>query len=507
MRKILGICALAFVSSLYLGAQTDQLKTKDFVSKYDAYIRQVSEKLPEVPGIAVVVIKDDKPIFLKAYGWADKEAGVKADINTLFYISSTTKPFMALVAALLDKEGTIKLNEPITKYSKGISFKNAIPGKVTVHNLLTHTSGLQNEAIKFRMAFSGEIETNEILRVLGEATTYIDSNYNKYDYTNTGYNIYGILLQQTLGKKWQDLLQERIFLRMQLGHTTTYASTARAKKLTTAFPYVYTGEKGLTKSWLEKKDNNMHSAGGMLTSIADMGAWLNMNMNNGKLDGKQIYPADLIKKCHTGYTTTRRELPPFTGDGEYGLGWQIGKYKNEKVIYHHGGYPGGYHNHASFFPGKKIAVAVFVNEATVGSIAEQYIAAYAYDWWLGTANIDDVYTKKLDDLVKAFEVGKIAEQKGAETRAKRISQLSLPLENYAGKYQHPLFGILELYIRDSSLVAKYGLMEAITSPFTEPETARVELIPRSGQILKFKKTTEGKIEAATLGGQEYKKIK
>ena len=128
MRKILGICALAFVSSLYLGAQTDQLKTKDFVSKFDAYIRQVSEKLPEVPCIAVVVIKDDKPIFLKAYGWADKEAGVKADINTLFYISSTTKPFMALVAALLDKEGTIKLNEPITKYSKGISFKKCNSG-------------------------------------------------------------------------------------------------------------------------------------------------------------------------------------------------------------------------------------------------------------------------------------------------------------------------------------------------------------------------------------------
>jgi CubicO group peptidase (beta-lactamase class C family) len=352
MKRIIFVCA-AFIA-FNATAQTDEIKIKEFVSKYDAYIQQVTEKLPEVPGIAVVVIRNNKPIFLKAYGWADKEAGVKADINTLFYISSTTKPFTALVAALLDREGVIKLNEPFTRYSKGVVFKNVMPDKLTVQNLLTHTSGLQNEPLKFRMAFSGEIETDDIVRVLGESTSYIDSNHNKYNYTNLGYNIYGILLQQALGKKWQDLLQDRIFRPMKLEHTTTYASAANAKKLTIAFPYVYTGENGLTKSWLEKKDQNMHSAGGILTSIADMGSWLNMQMNNGQLNGKQIFSADIIKKCQTGYTTTKRELPPFTGDGEYGLGWQIGTYKNEKVIYHHGGYPGGYHNHASFFPTKKL---------------------------------------------------------------------------------------------------------------------------------------------------------
>jgi CubicO group peptidase (beta-lactamase class C family) len=507
MRKLIGICVLVMASSLNLKAQTDENRVKEFVSKFDAYIQLVAEKLPEVPAISVVVIKDDKPIFLKAYGWADKEAGVKADINTLFYISSTTKPFMALVAALLDKEGTVKLNEPLTKYSKGVSFKNTIPEKVTVQNLLTHTSGLQNEALKFRMSLSGEIETNDILTLLGDATTYIDSNHNKYSYSNLGYNIYGILLQQSPGKKWQDLLQERIFRPMKLDHTTTYASTATARKLTIAYPYVYTGEKGLTKGWLEKKDNNMHSAGGMFTSIGDMGAWLNMHMNNGRLNGKQIFPAAIIKKCHTGYTRTKRELAPFTGDGEYGLGWQIGTYKNEKVIYHHGGYPGGYHNHASFFPDKKIAVAVCVTEATVGSIAERFIATYAYEWWLGTDNIDDSYTKKLDELVRAFDAGKKSEQDGAATRAKRTSQLTSSLENYAGKYVHPAYGTLEIYLQDNTLVAKQGLMEAVITPYTEQETARVELVPGSGQVLKFKKSAENKIEAAVLGGQEYKRIK
>ena len=68
-----------------------------------------------------------------------------------------------------------------------------------------------------------------------------------------------------------------------------------------------------------------------------------------------IFPEDIIQKCQTGYTKTRRDQAPFVGDGEYGLGWQIGKYKNEKVIYHHGGFP-GYRSHISFMPDKKIAV-------------------------------------------------------------------------------------------------------------------------------------------------------
>jgi hypothetical protein len=54
------------------------------------------------------------------------------------------------------------------------------------------------------MAYSGEIDDKDILRVVAEGTTYDDENYGKYAYTNLGYNIYGVLLKLSLGKKWQD---------------------------------------------------------------------------------------------------------------------------------------------------------------------------------------------------------------------------------------------------------------------------------------------------------------
>jgi len=85
-----------------LFAQTTKVPDPAFTTDCDAYIRKVMTRVPEIPSVAIVVIKDDKPIFLRAYGLADKDAGVKADPDTLYYIASSTKSFMAMAAALLD---------------------------------------------------------------------------------------------------------------------------------------------------------------------------------------------------------------------------------------------------------------------------------------------------------------------------------------------------------------------------------------------------------------------
>ena len=152
MKRILRCCMLAVLfCSFHAKAQ---LNEKEFNARLDAYIGQVMQKLPEIPGITVAVIKDDKPIFVKAYGMADRDKGIRADESTLFYIASSTKSFTALAAALLDKEGSIKLDDPVINYTKGISFKYPVPAKITVRNLLTHTSGLQNDPLTFRMAYS-----------------------------------------------------------------------------------------------------------------------------------------------------------------------------------------------------------------------------------------------------------------------------------------------------------------------------------------------------------------
>ena len=507
MKKTIIISIIAFLlHSPGISAQDDKSRQKDFTTAFNTYINKTLEKIPGM-GIAIVVIKNDQPVFVQAYGMANKETGTRADINTLFYIASSTKSFTALAAALLDKEGKIKLNDPVTKYTGGISFKNQLPERITVRDLLTHTSGLQNDPLSFRMAYSGEVDDKDMLKVFAGATKAVDSAYGKFDYDNLGYNIYAVLLQQTLGKKWQDLLQEKIFDPLKMKHTTAYISKAAANKWVVAQPYLFSGESGTSiRSWLDKKDNNMQSAGGLFASASDIGTWLNMNMNNGKLNGKQIIPADIIQKCQAGYTITKRDNAPFTGDGEYGLGWQIGKYKNEKVIYHHGGFP-GYNSHISFMPDQKIAVAVLVNDGSIGGRAGHMLATYAYEWWLQTENVEERYASQLQDLADGYEKGKKGMVASAADRAKRVSQLTIPADSYTGKYSNEYFGTIEISNKDNALAVKMGNIYCIATNFKEPETVRVEMIPGSGEVIRFKKNAAGTIESLAYAGAEFVKMK
>jgi len=206
MKKAIVISLVALLlnsATSFVFAQTLRAASeKDFEAAYDAQIRKTLETFPDLPGIALVVIKDDKPIFVRAYGMADREAGIKADSDTLFYTGSSTKSFTALAAAMLDQEGKIKLSDPVTKYTPGIRFKNEIPDKVSIQDLLTHTSGLRNGALINRLAFTGQIDQSEIDHVFADGTTFNDAAYGKYNYTNLGYNIYGLALHYHFLCKW-----------------------------------------------------------------------------------------------------------------------------------------------------------------------------------------------------------------------------------------------------------------------------------------------------------------
>ena len=496
-------CVLVF-------AQTKPPTEKDFTAAYEAQIRKTLATFPDLPGIAIVVIKDDRPIMVSAYGMADKEAGAKADTDTLYYIASSTKAFTALAAAMLDKEGKIKFSDPVTKYTPGVHFKSEIPDKITVRDLLTHTSGLRNGHLMNRLAFTGQIDQSEIDHVFAVGTSFNEANFGKYAYTNLGYNIYGLALHYHLQKKWQDLLQERVIDPAGLKHTTAYVSKARAKKFKIAAPYVISTDGAdagkMVRSQLEKTDENMQSAGGIFMSVSDLGRWLNLNMNGGKLDGKQVVPADLIRNAQTGYTKSMRNEPPFSADGEYGLGWQIGKYRNEKVIYHHGGYP-GYRSHVSFMPEKRVAVGVLVNNDALGARLADMLAAYAYDWWLQTENFEADYAKQLEDTVTAYESRRQGIAAEAAQRAKREWQLTKSFADYAGKYTNDLAGTIEIIPKEKALAVRMGNVNTVATPYTQKDTIRVVMLPGgNGDVIGFLKDSEGNFGSLNLGGVTFTKV-
>ena len=194
------------------------------------------------------------------------------------------------------------------------------------------------------------------------------------------------------------------------------------------------------------------------------------------------------------------------GDGEYGLGWQIGKYRKEKVVYHHGGYP-GYRSHVSFMPERKIAVGILVNNDALGGRLADMLAAYAYDWWLQTENLEVDYAKQLQDTLKAYESRKQAIAADAARRAKREWQLTKPFTDYAGKYQNDLLGTIEIEAKEKALAVRMGKMYTVATPFTEKDTIRVVMLPGgSGEVMGFVKDADGNFGSMTYGGATFTKL-
>lgn len=480
---ILSTLLILFLS-ICISAQADAAHEKAFAAAYDAYIQSWMTKMPDIPGLAVVVVKDGKTIFAKGYGYADRERNIKADANTLFYLGSSTKSFTGLAAALIDRDGKIKLADPLNKYLHGIEMKTPLPDKITVRDLLTHTSALRNPPLTFRLAFSGDSEPKEMVLVFAGATTFDDKTYGTHRYTNLGYNIYGLLLQNELKQKWQDVLQKRVFDPLGMRHTTAYPSRAASKKWTLAQGYIIDeGTSKIVRSPLGKTDENMQSAGGIFASISDIGRWLAVNMNDGMLDGKQVMPAEVMREVHTGYTKTTRNAP-FPGDGQYGLGWQIGEYKKNKVIYHPGGFT-GYSSDISFLPEKKIGVSVLVNNDLIGNRVGGILTQYAFDWWNGETDVEANYAKQLQDTVDVYPKKLEQLRGGVAERAKRTSQLTLPLDAYAGRYENEFWGTMVVTPEANSLRVKIGNISYLATPYTQSDTIRVELIAGTGEVIKF----------------------
>jgi hypothetical protein len=185
------------------------------------------------------------------------------------------------------------------------------------------------------------------------------------------------------------------------------------------------------------------------------------------------------------------------------LGWQIGTYRQEKVIYHHGGYP-GYNNHFSYLPDKKIAVGIAVNSGGAARTVMQMIAAYAYDWWLGVDNVDADYAKRLDEFIAQFSTRKQQAIAAAAERAKRTWQLSKPFSEYSGRYTNELFGTIEITARENDVAVRWGNMNCIATPFTQPDTIRVELEPGgNGEVMKFNKDAADKVVSITYNGLTF----
>jgi len=477
---------------------------KAFVTDTDDFITKSMAELSIIPGVWVAVVRNGQTVYLRGFGKADLQTSMPVTPETTFYIASSTKSFVALTTVLLARDSEIDLDAPITRYLPA----EKLPGeagasRVTVRDLLTHTSGLENRAIVFRTAYSGQHSRELLLDLLSVTTVNNDAPHGTFAYTNLGYVLLGLILEDQTGKPWQALVEEHVLEPAGMSRTAAYASLPEKQGWQQAKPYFAFGENGPERIELEKQDNTMHAAGGMVSTASDLARWLILNLEEGKIEGRQIFPQQVLQNTHQKHAKADVNFFRFHRNG-YGLGWYQATYDKETLIHHFGSFP-GWRSHVSFMPEHDLGVAVLVNEGTLGSAYVDVISTFIYDWWLTGPEVREKYDGFVQRMVQEREQQKKQIRQGLAERESRMLDFSMPLASYEGTYINPLIGTIEIEKKEESLEVRLGNLKAIATPYTHQNTIRVELIPSQGEVIEFYVAEDNSIPFLQNNGMRFER--
>ncbi|MDH7445528.1 serine hydrolase [Aquimarina sp. 2201CG14-23] len=232
----------------------------------------------------ILVAKKSEIIFHKAYGESNREASIPNTIDTKFGIGSITKQFTVMLVMQLVEKGQIQLQDTITQYLPYLPKR--LTNKITIHQLLSHTSGLPHynglQAIGISLQEFGNTKytPKELAQLIGQ-TKLINKPGTSYSYSSLGYDLLGVILEEVSGKTYAQLLDESIVKPLGLKNTGFADNEYVEKHLAKGYSYkeVYGWEwwssehGGKTTEAPFRDQSTAYATGGIHSTVKDLFIW------------------------------------------------------------------------------------------------------------------------------------------------------------------------------------------------------------------------------------------
>lgn len=315
---------------------------------------------PDGPGASVLVIRDGRVTYMKGYGLADVAKRIPVTPETNFRLASLSKQFTAMAIMQLVADGKIRFDDSLATLLPELP---AFAHGVTVRQLLNHTSGLPDYEDFVPDSQTAQVHDRDIPALVAHATALEFPAGSRYDYSNSGYVVLGLIIERVSGQRFADYLRDRIF--KPLGMSGTVA-LEEGRSVVSHRAYGYTFDSARVRPTDQSNTSATLGDGGIYTSVADLVKW------------------DRALERHTLVGAAAQRLawtPPTLANGqktEYGFGWFVDRDHGSLRLRHHGE-SRGFTNGIVRFPDSRITVVVLTNR-TGGSpwdiaqkIAELYL--------------------------------------------------------------------------------------------------------------------------------------
>ncbi|HEX8287728.1 MAG TPA: serine hydrolase [Pyrinomonadaceae bacterium] len=411
-----------------------QTSTQTAVSDdMQARLARIEEKIEArrkelgIPGISLVIVKDDKIIYMKGLGYKDFAKQIPVTPDTQFAIGSATKAFTALSVLMSQDEGKLSLDDSPKKYLTYFKINDPeIDSKITIRDLLSHSSGLNRTDLAM---VTGKLNREELIKVAGEAKPTAKLR-EKFQYQNLMFTAAGEIVAKVQKEPWEKFIPERVFA--PLGMTNSTMSVAEMQKAKDySFGYDYNFDTKETRNLPTRDILQVAPAGSINSSARDMAQWLRFVINGGSVNGKRL----VSEKSFEEWTKPQMKI---AGTSSYGLGWFLRDWKGMKMV-EHGGNIDGFNAQVTMLPEKKLGFVMLTNVS--GSPLPTLSAPIIFEGLLG--ELESPKSNDTASVAPEKEVGKYRfEPAGFDVEVKIVDgklvsmapgQPTLTLENVGGR--------------------------------------------------------------------------
>jgi CubicO group peptidase (beta-lactamase class C family) len=309
------------------GASSDAAASYEAI---DAYVEGHMRRL-NIPGVSLAIVEGDRIVHLRGFGRA-RPGGEAPTPQTPFFIGSVTKSFTALAVMQLVEAGKIELDAPVQRYLPW--FQVADPrasAQITVRHMLNQTSGLPASLGLANLADldSRPDATERQVRALSTLKLTRPAGA-KFEYSNTNYNVLGLIVEVASGESYSDYIRQHIFEPLDMSHS--YTSKAVAQQNGLAMGHRYWFGYPFPAPNLSIPPGSLPS-GQLISSVEDMAHYLIAYLNGGRYGDVQILSPAGIDEMHRPAAEIN-EMGLSLGD--YGMGWISQGTGESRIVWHSG---------------------------------------------------------------------------------------------------------------------------------------------------------------------------
>lgn len=304
-----------------------------------------------VPGMALVVVKDDEVILTHGFGVSNIEKGTPVTPETIFPIGSSTKAFTSTTIGMLVDEGKMDWDDPVTDYLPYFTMdidSEDTSDQVTIRDMLCHRTGFPRMGLLFA---SGAVPQEEILQAATAAEPWAGFR-EKFYYNNVMYLAAGSAAASATDSSWDTIINERIFEPLGMESSSTSRSQVLIDR---RLSLGYLWEESLQDYRYKPMRNldNIGPAGSINSNVLDMAQWLRFQLGRGEYEGERLITEKQIQETWT----TQNEISHTVG---YGLGWMIRDWEGQLVV-EHGGNVDGFSTTVAMLPEANLGFVLLTN--------------------------------------------------------------------------------------------------------------------------------------------------